>query len=151
MFLKILVPLDGSPVAEMALDYAKDLAFKDAATIHLVRASSPELLVGALGGHPVPQALIDAQRQLHHDYLVSKQAELGAYLVQLHRPLGEAGAAILEVAEREGCDLIVMTSHGRTGLSRFVMGSVAERVARHAPCPVFIVGQESLRAKGEVL
>ena len=49
------------------------------------------------------------------------------------------GRAIVEIAEDEGVDLVIVGSHGRSGLSRAVLGSVAERVVRHAPCPVLVV------------
>ena len=152
MFRKIVVPLDGSKVAERAMAYAKFLANKDQATIHLIRVSSTELVVGSLGGYPVPQAIIETQIQIHRDYLSRLKAGLEeqGFLVQTHIPQGDASSAILSLAEREQCDLIVMTSHGRSGVSRFLLGSVAERLSRHAVCPVLIVGRESLKAHEEL-
>ena len=64
----------------------------------------------------------------------------------MSKKVGPAAEKIIEAAQEEDSDLIVMTTHGRTGISHVLMGSVAEKVVRQAPCPVF-----TIRPKGEVL
>jgi nucleotide-binding universal stress UspA family protein len=60
-----------------------------------------------------------------------------------------AGRALVEIAEDEGVDLVILGSHGRSGLSRALLGSVAERVVRHAPCPVLVVRERSAKKREE--
>lgn len=123
MFHKILIPLDGSQAAERALDYLGNLHAK-------------EILLANLYSTP-----LDRTESLN--YLQSLREKLDSVLLVNVVCGGEEPAeAILEIAESAGCDLILMTSHGRTGVQRFLLGSVAEKVARYATCPVLLVGRQ---------
>jgi nucleotide-binding universal stress UspA family protein len=134
----LLVPIDFSPPAERALDYACALAAKLGATVHIVNAISsllPEMSV----------TLSDTMlRQLRTDHAtaVVKLADARRALCAIGEVIvreGDARDVILDEAKRLPADLIVMGTHGRSGLPRLVLGSVAEDVSRHASCPVLLV------------
>lgn len=134
----ILVPTDFSAGAETALDYACALAVKLGATVHVVNAlgaSLPEL--GVAMSQPMIDKLVDGHRAALAKLVDPRraQATIGTTLVRS----GDARDAILEAAKIVGADLIVMGTHGRRGLSRFVLGSVTEDVLRRADCPVLAV------------
>lgn len=134
----LLVPIDFSPWAETALEYATMLAEKLGGTIYLINAlgaALPELsatLTEAMTkdlvreNHAALEALADARRPI---------AQFGTSIVKI----GDARDCILEAAEELDADLIVMGTHGRRGISRALLGSVAEDVVRRAPCPVLTV------------
>ena len=155
MFSKILIPLDGSKSSEKAVPYARHLAKLDNAEILLVMIPD-ELWSGGIpsagmgpymgmGAYPIPQDYIETRLRHDKEYLANLQVEVerDGISVTTHCPSGDPASEVLELAEREGCDLIVLTSHGRTGIKRFLIGSVAEKVARHSSCPVLIVGHHS--------
>jgi nucleotide-binding universal stress UspA family protein len=134
----ILVPIDFSPCSEQALDYACALAAKLGARIHVVNAigaTLPELSV----------ALTDQMiASIRHD----NEATLAGLLAprRATASFGEtfvvdddARDAILKAAKAVHADLIVIGTHGRRGLSRALLGSVAEDVLRRSPCPVLAV------------
>lgn len=150
MFECIVVPLDGSKHAEVALDYARDLAQKYSARLHLVRVLWPSLQA-LTGGEvvAVTQAQMAQEQQLARNYLEPLVQSLsgGDLKVSSQVALGDPAETVLDLAEDAEASLIVLTSHGRSGLRRWLMGSVAERIARHAHCPVMIVGRESVEEK----
>ena len=129
MLSSILVPLDGSALAERALPYAEALARPSGARVVLVRAVSGDREHGA-----------DSEAQAR-DYLNGLAARLAERisLAETAVPRGGAAEAIVEEARRQGSDLIVMATHGRGGLGRWVYGSVAEAVLAHAPMPTLLV------------
>lgn len=132
----ILVPTDFSDTATQALQVARSLAHDHHAKLVLMSAPLP----------PPPSAEVyvpfadyaglteEAQRQL--TALAKTIVELP---VETRVMVGEAGPSVVEIAEDSRADLIVMGTHGRSGLSRLLMGSVAEYVLRHAPCPVLTI------------
>ncbi len=134
----ILVPIDFSVSAEHALDYACGLAEKLGATIHVVNAigaTLPELSVA------LSEQMMESLRREHAKELqriVEPRRALAKFGEVLVDP-GDARDAILAVAKRLDVDLIVMGTHGRRGVSRVLLGSVAEDVVRRAPCPVLAV------------
>jgi nucleotide-binding universal stress UspA family protein len=144
-FKHILVPLDGSSLAERALPVARVLAQKFDSQIILLRVldipsptpptSHPEVTIGWVR-EAREYALQEAQ-----SYLQAVQSELDRQGVATHILLRDTSPAedILDAASTEGIDLIVMSSHGRGGLARWTFGSVAEKVARHSLCPVLLV------------
>jgi universal stress protein A len=134
----ILVPTDFSVNAEQALDYACELAAKLGATVRLVHAipSPPSALQVALS-EEILEGLVREHREA-----VDKLAEPRRGLASFGEAIVDVGDprdTIVAAAKALGADLIVMGTHGRRGLSRVVMGSVAEDVIRHAPCPVLTV------------
>ena len=138
----ILVPIDFSSNAERALDYACELAATLGATVHLVHAlgaALPELNVAL--SEQMLRSLTDGSK-LALDQLADARrdkANIGKVLVVP----GDARDAILATANELGVDLIVMGTHGRRGLSRMVVGSVAENVVRRAPCPVLTLRESA--------
>ena len=134
---KILVPLDGSMLAEAALTTACNFAARDGAAISLVRAAE----VMALPGADIVEAQVTAVREAE-EYLaavVRRLEDRGIRRVETHVWYGPAAAAIVEAASAQKADLIVMGTHGRSGLGRLVLGSVAESVLRGATIPILVV------------
>jgi nucleotide-binding universal stress UspA family protein len=134
---KILVPLDGSMVAEAALPTACDFAERDGATISLLRAAEAMTLPGA----DTVEAQVTAVREAE-EYLASvvrRLADKGIRRVETHVWYGPAAAAIVEAASAQKADLVVMCTHGRSGLGRLVLGSVAESVLRGTTTPILVV------------
>ena len=148
-FKHILVPLDGSSLAERALPVARVLAQKFDSQIILLRVldipsptpptSHPEVTIGWVR-EAREYALQEAQ-----SYLQAVQSELDRQGVATQISLRDTSPAedILDTVRTEGIDLIVMSSHGRGGLARWTFGSVAEKVTRHSLCPVLLVRPES--------
>ena len=145
MFHKILVPLDGSALAEKALPYATSLAQKYGAEIILVQAlpPMPTLAVAEYGHVPFDYGLIlDREEARANEYLGGIKEQLLAEEVPTRIAVlkdRSVAEAIVDTAVQEGVELIVKTTHGRSGFSRWVYGSVATKVLQQAPCPVFLI------------
>lgn len=141
MFQRILVPLDGSAVAESALETACGLAQAFAAQIYLVRclSSLPPADFAARAEEFHEAHLWDENDAL--EYISGIATRLSASGLSVHRDLltGTPAETIAQSAREHQVDLIVMTSHGRSLFSRLMLGSVAETLARIAPCPVMIL------------
>ncbi len=141
---KILVPMDFSASAQRALELALDLA-KKAGPAHLMLVHGyyvpPE--IEAFAPDRVPSYLNMLSEQASKDLeqsLVALQ-DAGVSSEYLAEP-GTPDHVIIKVAADMGADLIVMGTHGRTGVPRFALGSIAERVVQTAPCPVITVKDE---------
>jgi nucleotide-binding universal stress UspA family protein len=141
---RILVPTDFSEHSRQALERALELAERMGASIDLLHVWDPpghlepytvDLLPESPGGGLETQGLAQAGRLLN-----AWSEQYGSRSVPLHVHLarGPAAETILLFATN-GYDLLVMGTHGRTGLARLMMGSVAQKVARRAPCPVMTV------------
>jgi universal stress protein A len=141
---KILLPTDFSGCADYALPYAAALARGSGATIICVHVVEP--IVPAVGytglAEPMPMADISEQLEDSAERELPRLAEcddlhgINVEEVIVH---GDPAAEIVRVAEEREVDLIVVSSHGRTGLGRIIFGSTAEAVVRHANCPVLVV------------
>jgi universal stress protein A len=141
--LRILVPVDFSRASRTALDYALFLAERFGATVEVMhvleapRYLPPDTLIGIPG---------EMQRPVGQIARTHAEREMEEMLAQMdlrpdRRPrtrleAGDPAATIAGVAGSEGFDLIVMGTHGRTGLAHLLLGSVAEKIVRIAPCPV---------------
>ena len=134
--MKILLPLDGSKFSESAIPVARSLAERWQAELILVRVADPFVGVGTPA---MAVALVEQEKAAAGPYLEEIQLQFPLLQVRGLRPLGVAREAITKVAAEEQCDVIVMASHGRSGLMRWLLGSVAEGVLRHAPCPVLML------------
>ena len=141
----ILVPMDFSRHSEHALDYAVALAGRVGADIQLLHSYGVEMFtMVAYGADHMPRIPPDYELQVkeaagekltsYREEVAKKGIEVGCHLCQLV-PFD----AIVQTAERLGSDLIVMGTHGRTGFKHVLLGSVAERTLRTAPCPVLTV------------
>lgn len=133
---KILVPLDGSALAETALRKAVELA-RGEATLVLLRAAEAHTLPGA---DPIDAQVITVREA--EEYLAAvraRVAEAGVGKVETHVWYGPPASAIVEAARVQKVDLIVMSTHGRSGLGRLILGSVAESVLRGTTTPILVL------------
>jgi nucleotide-binding universal stress UspA family protein len=149
MFKKILVPLDKSHLAEQALNPAIWLTQKSDGRLTLlnVQDTPPNFMpdVAELTVNNLHEPLSDFDREYEsaREYLNGVRYGLGRTHTDLQWETriedGDPASQIIDIAEKEAYDLIVMTTHGYSGLTRWMMGSVAEKVLRRAPCPVMVV------------
>lgn len=144
MFRKILVPLDGSELAEQAMPAAMALARQSRGEILLLRVPVFETAVmPAFGGYGVlyPEQSLEHSRAEAREYLKSAQKTIVVPDVTCRALIvdGDVASAIVDVAKEENVDVIVMSTHGYSGVTRWVMGSVTERVLGDALCPVYVV------------
>jgi nucleotide-binding universal stress UspA family protein len=144
MFDSMVVGTDGSETATEAVRQATDLAKSLGSTIHLVSAYEP-----------VPEGRLREERHQVPDdlqWMVNPREDVAATLeqageaareagveVETHAREGDPADAILDVAEEQGADLIVVGNKGMTGAKRFLLGSVPNKVSHHAPCSVMII------------
>ncbi|HEY8505794.1 MAG TPA: universal stress protein [Gemmataceae bacterium] len=130
----VLHPTDFSENSAFALRLASSLA-RDYGGRLIVLHVAPPAIVGYGEGAvpPEPEGYMDMLREQLHALVSEKEAGVPVEYVLTE---GETVPEILRVAEERGCDVIVMGTHGRTGLGRVLLGSVAEQVVRRAPCPV---------------
>jgi universal stress protein A len=141
---KILVPLDFSPPSDYALSYAKALATDFGASLHLLHVIEDRLMAGPwpvevyLGELPrLREGLVkDAESRMLECLNSIRESGIVATGEVL---IGSPFQTIVDLAVTSGADFIVMGTHGRTGITHLLIGSVAERVIRHAPCPVLVV------------
>ena len=139
MYERILVTLDQSDLAERALPHAVALAKAFKATIHLV---SVVPVVDAEALHAAGVAVDwDAQIASAREYMAAMRKRVMAEGVDTEWDVcqGNVAEEILRYCDQQECDLIVMCTHGRSGLGRWVYGSIADRVLRHANVPVLLV------------
>lgn len=131
MFTTILVPLDGSPLAERAVPYAERLAQATGATLVLVRAETS----GITGSR-----VIVLRQALAYLETVAADLRSRGLTVTTSAPYGQPVAKVTTEAERHNADLIVLATHGRSGLGHVAYGSVAEEIIARSPVPVLLVG-----------
>lgn len=140
-YRRFLVPYDFSVHAQAALERASDLAERLGATLHLVHVvQHPDFALSAFTSEAAsfPTDLIGFRNEVAEalgKMAVSLPVQAEAHVVESHR----VSDAIVEEARKQVADLVVMGTHGRTGLAHVFLGSVAERTLRDAPCPVLTV------------
>jgi nucleotide-binding universal stress UspA family protein len=148
MYKRVVVPLDGSPIAEGMLRFIVDIAGPLDLEVVLLRVVRPE-----------PPQVVEGLRQLIVEDVEGRMAEAREYLAPFATELsargvrvrsearrGEPVQEIVEGAREVGADLIAMTTHGRSGLGRLLFGSVAEAVLRQAEIPVFLMRMTEAQA-----
>ena len=144
---RILVPLDFSANSTRALDYAYGLALKFDATIHLIHVCDvPSISTGSADAYAI--AYTDWNRLLGEEAereLTTIANGLRGIGVTTEVLFGAPGPAIIDAADANGADLIVMGTHGHGALMHVMMGNVAERVVRLSPCPVLTVREPRAR------
>lgn len=137
-FEKILAPTDLSEISRIGLSYAFDLARGWGAELTVYHVTDAAELANYRSSSL--QDLIDKREKALSHYLSEHFAELLPLVeVRIRVDVGSAPDKIVAEAEKQGSDLIVMSTHGRTGLAHILMGSVTEHVVRNARCPVFSV------------
>lgn len=147
MFTRILVPTDFSAHSDAALEYARALAARFGASMHLLHVIGDPLVPTVIGA--VPEMYFGPEAPATRMVLLEEaRARLARRLTHADRQshhatsevlFGSPAYTIAEYADVNGYDLIVMGTHGRTGLAHVLMGSVAEKVVRTASCPVLTV------------
>jgi nucleotide-binding universal stress UspA family protein len=152
MYTNILVAVDGSEASKRALSEAIQLAKLSRCTltaVYVIDQSAAFTYAGACD----PHLLTDAARQVGVSLLngaLAQMRELNVVgdteIVETQGIAEDIASALMRCAERRGVDLVVMGTHGRRGLRRMVIGSVAERFVRHATCPVLLIREPADRA-----
>jgi len=135
-FQRILIPLDGSDCAENVLPMAEKLATELKASIVLLRVALTHTFPGVDPTEAELKVVREAEAYLQK---VEDQLKAKGFKVDSHVRYGNDAEEILEHADGKDIDLIAMTTHGRSGVKRFLLGSVAEKVLRYSPKPIFLV------------
>lgn len=146
----ILVPTDFSETSDAALDYALRLAEPFGASLHLLHVLDDPFVTDGLSSEAyITEAptlrtamLDDARKRLAHRAMPTRP---GVVRIETEVLFGHGAKTIAEYAATLDVDLIVMGTHGRTGVAHFLLGSVAERLVRTAPCPVLTVRHRTAR------
>ncbi|MDA0265033.1 MAG: universal stress protein [Chloroflexi bacterium] len=156
MFSRILVPLDGSRLSAKCLLYATEIAGRFDSEIILLRAVPPIALASSIGFAGASadvlgtQALMEGATNEVEDqlnrvrrYLNGKRRELERRGINAstHAEAADAGHSILNAVKQHRIDLIIMASHGRSGLKRALLGSVSDEIVRDAGVPVLVIRQ----------
>jgi nucleotide-binding universal stress UspA family protein len=143
MFRNILLPLDGSPFSEHALPLAVDLAVRSGARLHLVQVHEPPLAQVYPDGLPVYDdrwdGAIRAQTEEYLRSVAQRCMERGGVSPVTNLLDGSVAPAIAQYAAEVGIDLITMTTHGRGGISRAWVGSVADSLVRRGAVPLLLI------------
>jgi nucleotide-binding universal stress UspA family protein len=135
---RVLAPVDLSDQSELVMNHAAALADAYAAPLDLLHVVEEAAYPSAYGLDPLTPDLPNVQERAREALeTLAGELDLRTDPVNVHVLAGNAARDIVEFAREHGADLIVMATHGRTGLERFLIGSVAEKVVRRAPCPVF--------------
>jgi universal stress protein A len=142
----ILFPTDFSHASDAALAHAEALAKQQGARLLIVHVEEPPLAYG--GGelyYGIPEPSSERILEMLEDVTPADTSVPFTHRLTMGDPAGE----VVRLAEEEQADMIVLGTHGRTGLTRLLMGSVAEAIVRHAPCPVLVYREtaEKLAAK----
>ncbi|MGE5618733.1 MAG: universal stress protein [Sphingomonadaceae bacterium] len=152
MYHRILVPLDGSPLAEAALPHATAVARRFNASLILLQvvptlptATTVDTVAGAGAEAVIALEAIEATERAAVEYLeeVARRPELAGLHVEVEVVRGRPAREIVRRARDGKADLIVMSTHGRSGLGRLVFGSVADEVLRDAGVPILLIRPKS--------
>lgn len=139
---KILAPTDFSDHSCYALRYAREFADRWGAELHLLNVVEPAVFPTEAGLTPMGLINLDAElataAEESMNILLKREEIRGATAVTAVAH-GRASSTIIEYAQEHGIDLIVIATHGRTGLEHLIFGSTAERVVRESPCPVLTI------------
>jgi len=139
---KILVPTDFSELSKIALPYAVDLARKYGAKIIIFHSFDEDLLTPIVYETGWDAEKYFAKLQTDFDAAVEQFLEgidIEGIEIESHLVSGKPFVEILKFVKEQGIDLIVMSTHGRSGLTHALLGSVTEKVVRKSPCPVMVV------------
>jgi nucleotide-binding universal stress UspA family protein len=142
MYKKILVPLDGSKVAECALPHAESLAHAYNSTLLLVTVVQPPKIIGRTSVEiEAFRKAMDAQRDEAESYLKGWKGELKKRNINVEIYIGTESVVseIIETAENHEVDLVLIASHGRSGLERVFFGSVASGVLNRIERPLMVI------------
>jgi nucleotide-binding universal stress UspA family protein len=140
-FRRILIPTDFSEASRKALPHAAELARRYGAELVLMHAMEPPIQPVSFGVGPVVVPPIDdaLRNKVKESLEQLRREDLGKAQTRCLVREGRAYLEIVQAAQNEGCDLIVIATHGYTGLKHMLLGSTTERVVRTAHCPVLTV------------
>lgn len=147
MYTQILVPTDGSEVAQVAVEHALDIAEMFDAEVHALYIADIDAISYGLGTEQVELLRrgefgnldkLQAEAEEATGYIVEQAEERGLTSHEIHLG-GTPHTQITDYAESEGIDLIIMGSHGRSGVRRALLGSVTERTLRSTEIPILVV------------
>jgi len=149
---KILVPVDGSKQSDKAAEYAIDIAIRRNANlivVHVMHLPAYAFTAAPIEGMttpavtPIPITISSEERKIVEKYLSKVRERAKRVGVKVKTKIVEDQPsivhAITKIAEKEGCNLIVIGTKGRTGIKKFLLGSVASGVVTYASCPVLVV------------
>lgn len=138
---KILVPTDFSDFSQQALEFALSLAEQFRAKLYVMHVWEMAMTSSLLPPEPYPESVLTEQQKAAAEHLAKVTNELKAsgFDAEPVFAFGKPYMEIVRAATELDVDLIVLASHGRSGISHLLLGSVAEKVVRLAPCPVFTV------------
>jgi len=141
MYRRILVPLDGSKVAEGVLPHAKALAYSEGAELILLTVGANPALEFAFSDPGLARSAILEQEERSKKYISEIEAQLksAGFKTSTQLRVGSVAEVILEVADELQVDVIAMSTHGRTGPARWLLGSIAERVVHNSKVPVLLI------------
>jgi nucleotide-binding universal stress UspA family protein len=141
MYKKILVPLDGSKTAEGVLPHARALAYSEGAEIIILNVAANPAMEFAFSDPSIAEHAVQEQESFSKKYTAEIERQLKADGFKVYTIMREGAAAevILKVADETKADVIAMSTHGRTGPARWLLGSVADRVVRNSRVPVMMV------------
>ncbi|MFO7877416.1 MAG: universal stress protein [Desulfovermiculus sp.] len=142
----VVVPIDFSEESYEAVDVAREFA-QDPSQMHIIHVSRPwdeHEIGGTWGKHTEEERIQIIQNKLQEQLQAKEYGD-----VQTDIRLGSPASEIINYAEEVEAELIVMPSHGRTGIKHFALGSVAERVVRSAHCPVLVLRKKEQKKEGK--
>lgn len=157
MYARILIPTDGSNVAEAAVEHALDLAKRYDAELHALFVADTDAIAYGLGAEQVDRiregefsGMDDLREEAERAtrYVVERGEDAGIEVRERHAG-GKPHQVIAEYAADEGIDLVVMGSHGRSGVRRALLGSVTERTLRSTDVPVLVVDYRGVEDERE--
>ena len=135
MYESVLIPLDGSELAESILTELDQIAITSGTRLVLIRVCSVHTISNSYVSETRSQIVQEAE-----SYLENMKARLNSkgFTVEVHVCYGDPAFEILDLAELVDVNLIIMSTHGRSGFGRWLLGSVAEKVIRHSSKPVLL-------------
>jgi nucleotide-binding universal stress UspA family protein len=143
MYRKILVPLDGSALAECSLEHVRAIAtgchVAQVVLLRVVETIENAAAFGLTGDNFLEQAKQRLSEAREYLAKLSDKLKTEGLTIDTAAIKGSAADALLDCAKDNGVDLIIMSTHGHSGVSRWAFGSVADRVIRHAAVPVLTV------------
>lgn len=135
----VVIPYDFSNESDKAVEKAIEMA-EDSTSLHVIHVIDPTpIMISMDPALPVPASYDNGRYEQALQEMEKRYAEGKYARLTVHCAVGDPGSTIVDYAKSVHADMIIMPSHGRTGLNRLLMGSVAERVLRLANCPVLVL------------
>ena len=151
MFKKILVPLDGSKTGEVVLPYVRQLVEKLSSEVTLLQVVTPGQHAHTVGGldyvHFTEEQLelMSADAKQYLEKVSSRLADIESN-IRLEVRIGDAAQEIIKLADETDASLIAMSTHGRSGVSQWIFGSVAQKILQASTRPIFLVRASGVKA-----